>query len=129
MQHFSDRWQVLRIFQDCKVLCQGLEIFWKERARGNRARIREHKALFLIYFSYALLGNIPVTTTTKISQKYCDTNGRGIAIQMGGALRYKREEYLTIFPFPQSVGAPKVLRYKLEAYCNTLLGSRGGWGF
>ena len=32
-------------------------------------------------------------------------------IQMGGVL--------TVFPFPQSVGAPKPLRYKWEAYCNT----------
>ena len=39
------------------------------------------------------VGNIPVTTTNKISQKRCDTNGRRIAIQMGGVLRYKWEEY------------------------------------
>ena len=65
------------------------------------------------------MGNIPVTTTTKIFPKvlqykweaYCNTNGRRIAIQMGGVL--------TVFPFPQSVGAPKALQYKLEAYCNT----------
>ena len=44
-------------------------------------------------------------------EAYCDTNGRRTAIQMGGVL--------TVFPFPQSVGAPKALRYKLEAYCNT----------
>ena len=47
----------------------------------------------------------------RFSQKYCDTNGRRIAIQMGGVL--------TVFPFPQRVGAPEVLRYKWEAYCNT----------
>ena len=65
------------------------------------------------------MGNIPVTTTTKIFPKvlrykweaYCNTNGRRTAIQMGGVL--------TVFPFPQSVGAPEVLRYKSEAYCNT----------
>ena len=65
------------------------------------------------------MGNIPVTTTTKIFPKvlrykweaYCDTNGRRTAIQMGGVL--------TVFPFTQSVGAPEVLRYKLEAHCNT----------
>ena len=64
----------------------------------------------------AILGNIPVTTTTKIFPKvlrykwevYCNTNGRRTAIQMGGVL--------TVFPFPQSVGAPKVLQYKSEAY-------------
>ena len=47
------------------------------------------------------MGNIPVTTTTKIFpdvlrykwEVYCNTNGRGIAIQMGGLL--------TVFPFPQ----------------------------
>ena len=65
------------------------------------------------------MGNIPVTTTTKISPKvlrykweaYCNTNGGRTAIQMGGVL--------TILPFPQSEGAPKALQYKLEAYCNT----------
>ena len=65
------------------------------------------------------MGNIPVTATTKTFPKalrykwesYCNTNGRRTAIQMGGAL--------TVFPFPQSVGAPKPLQYKLEAYCNT----------
>ena len=36
------------------------------------------------------LGNIPVTTTTKIFQK---VRRRRIAIQMGGVLRYKWEEY------------------------------------
>ena len=57
------------------------------------------------------------------------TNGRHIAIQMGGVL--------TDFPFPQSVGAMKALQYKLEAYCNTnwrciantFWRSSGGWGF
>ena len=82
------------------------------------------------------MGNIPVTTTTKIFPKvmryeweaYCDTNGRRTAIQMGGVL--------TVFPFPQSVGALKALQFKLEAYCNTIGGvlrcflrSSGGWGF
>ena len=65
------------------------------------------------------MGNIPVTTTTKIFPKVlrykweacCNTNGRRTAIQMG--------RVLTVFPFPQSVGAPKALQYKLEAYCNT----------
>ena len=59
------------------------------------------------------MGNIQVTTTTKIFPKvlrykweaHCNT-----AIQMGGVL--------TVFPFPQSVAAPKALRYKLEG-CNT----------
>ena len=83
-----------------------------------------------------ILGNIPVTTTTKIFPKvlryeweaYCNTNGRRAAIQMGGVL--------TVFPFPQSAGAPKhynknwgVSQYKLEVYCNTFLRSSGGWGF
>ena len=75
------------------------------------------------------VGNIPVTTTTKIFSKvlqykweaYCDTNGRSTdsislslgprgtkstAIQMGG-----------------------VLRYKWEVHYDTFLGSSGGWGF
>ena len=42
-------------------------------------------------------------------EAYCNRNGRRSAIQMGGVL--------TIFPFPPSVGAPKALQYKLEAYC------------
>ena len=66
----------------------------------------------------AYLGNIPVTTTTKIFPKvlrykweaYCDTNERRTVIQMG--------EVLTVFPFPHSLGSPEVLQYKLEAYCN-----------
>ena len=32
----------------------------------------------------------------RFSQKYCDTNARRIAIQMGGILRYKWEEYWSI---------------------------------
>ena len=65
------------------------------------------------------MGNIPVTTTTKIFPKvlrckweaFSDTNGRRTAIHMGGVL--------TVFPFTQSAGAPEVLRCKLEADCNT----------
>ena len=44
-------------------------------------------------------------------EAYCNTNGRSIAIQMGGVL--------TVFPVPQSAGAPEAMQYKLEAYCNT----------
>ena len=54
----------------------------------------------LYKLSAHFLGNIPVTTTTKIFPKvlrykweaYCNTNGRRTAIQMGGVL--------TVFPFP-----------------------------
>ena len=100
-----------------------------------RTKWSKHIAISIV--QEYLLGNIPVTTTTKIFPKvsrykweaYCNTNGRRTAIQMGGVL--------TVFPFPQSVGAPKVLRYKWEAYCNTngrciailFLRSSGGWGF
>ena len=64
-------------------------------------------------------GNILVTTTTKTFPKallykwkaYYNTNGRCTAMHMGGVL--------PVFPFPQSVGAPKVPRYELEAYCDT----------
>ena len=71
-------------------------------------------------FSYGLRlewGTFRWPQPPRFSQKYCDTNGRHnangrrTAIQMGGVL--------TIFPFPQSVGAPKALQYKLEVYCNT----------
>ena len=83
------------------------------------------------------MGNIPVTTTTKIFQKRT-------AIQMGGVLQYKWEAYCDTnggstdsIPFPQSIGAPQALQYKLEAYCDTdqrciailFLRSSGGWGF
>ena len=44
-------------------------------------------------------------------EAYCNSKGRRAAIQVG--------EVLTVFTFPQSVGAPKALQYKLEAYCNT----------
>ena len=40
-----------------------------------------------------------------------NTHGRRAAIQVGGVL--------TVVPFPQSIGAPKVLQYKLEVHCNT----------
>ena len=55
-------------------------------------------------------------------EAYCNTNGRRTAIQMGGVLR--------VFPFPQSVEAPKggVLQYYLEVYCDTFVRSSGGWG-
>ena len=64
------------------------------------------------------MGSIPVTTATKVFSKalrgkweaYRNTNGRRTAIQMGGVM--------TISPFPWSLGAPKVLQYKLEANCD-----------
>ena len=86
--------------------------------------------------SFSFMGNIPVTTTTKIFHKtlrykweaHCNTNGRRIAIQMAGVL--------TAFPFPQSVGAPKVLqdnwrRLAIQSGGVLLyfLRSSGGWGF
>ena len=70
------------------------------------------------------------------------------AMQMGGVLRYKNgraycdtngrsTESADSISFPQSVGASKGLRYRLEAYCNTnwrciailFMRSSGGWGF
>ena len=84
-------------------------------SRNSKRTIPEWQA----WSRQSFLGSIPVTTTTKIFPKalrykweaYCNTNGRRIAIQMGGVL--------TVFPFPQRVGAPEVLRHKWEAYCNT----------
>ena len=77
------------------------------------------------------MGNIPVTTTAKIFSKvlrykwkeHCNTNGRRTAIQMGGVL--------AVFPFPQSLGGPKVLQlqiggvlqHKWEVYCDNFLRS------
>ena len=71
-----------------------------------------------------------VSRTARIGEHSGDHNHqdfpKSTAIQMGGVLQYKGEAYcdtnggvLTVFPFPQSVGAPKALQYKLEAYCNT----------
>ena len=34
-----------------------------------------------------------------------------------------------MFPFPQSVGTRQALQYTLEAHCDILLRSSGGWGF
>ena len=83
-----------------------------------------------------VLGNSPVTTTTKIFPKvlrykweaYCDTNGGRTAIQMGGVL--------TRFPFERrgtkstAIQIGGVLQSKLEVYCDTFfLRSGGGWGF
>ena len=48
----------------------------------------------------------------------CDTNGRRIAIQMGGVLQYKWEEYWQHSLSSERRGT-KVLQYKLEAYCDT----------
>ena len=91
-----------------------------------------------------LVGKIAVTTTTKIFRKYCDTNGRRIAIQMGGVLQNKWEAYCDTngrstanIPFPQSVWGTRstaiqigrVLQHKLEVYRGTFLRSSGGWGF
>ena len=90
----------------------------------NSARFRKMRVLDIFRLLAAALlatlsnlGNIPVTTTTKIFPKvlrykweaYCKNT-------MGGVLRYKWEESTDSIPFPQSVGAPKVLRYKWEAY-------------
>ena len=56
---------------------------------------------------------------------------KSTAIQMGGVLQYKWEArpaiqmggVLTVFPFPQSVGAPKVFcNTNWRRYCNTNLG-------
>ena len=63
------------------------------RYQGGERRNRVAPIEMLPGVVHTLLGNSPVTTTTKIFQKYCDTNGRRMAIQMGGVLRYKWEEY------------------------------------
>ena len=66
----------------------------------------------------------------RFSQKHYDINGRCIAIQIGGVLKY--------FSFLRAQWHPKhcntnwqiggILRYKLEVHCNTFL--RGNsWGF
>ena len=52
--------------------------------------------------------DFPKSIAIQMGGAYCDTNGRRTAIQMGGVL--------PVFPFPQSVGALKVLQYKLEVY-------------
>ena len=104
-----------------RTLTKGGNVSWA-RGRGFQKPFLGRGVM--VYFPLPLgyhfsLGNIPVTTTTKIFPKvlrykweaYCNTNGARTAIQMGGVL--------TVFPFPQSVGAPEVLQYKLETYCDT----------
>ena len=61
----------------------------------------------------------------RFSQKYCDTNGRRIAIQMGGALRCKCEEYWSTSLSWELSGSENtviqiggVLQYKLEVQKN-----------
>ena len=58
------------------------------------------------------------------SQKYCRTNGRRTAVQMGGVL----------LGFPKSqegtaVQMGGVLPYKLGVYCRTFFETSRGWGF
>ena len=72
----------------------------------------------------------------RFSQKYCDTNGRRIAIQMGGVLRHKWEEYWQYSLSSERRGTKSaavqiggVVQYKWEVYCDTFLWSSGGWGF
>ena len=75
------------------------------------------------------MGNIPVTTTTKIFQKvlrykweaHCDTNGRSTDnIPLASERRGTKSTAVQI---------GGVLQYKWEVYCDTFLRSSGGWGF
>ena len=80
------------------------------------------------------MGNIPVTTTTKI---FSDA-----AIQMGGVLQYKWEAYCdtngrstdnaSLLLEPRgtkstSIQIRGILRYKWAVYCDPFLRSSGGW--
>ena len=86
---------------------------------------------------WTMLGNIPVTTTTKIFPKvlrykwevlqlykweaYCDTNGRSTdSISLSSERRGTKSTAIQI---------GGVLQYKWEVYCDTFLRSSGGWGF
>ena len=70
------------------------------------------------------------------SQKYCRTNGRRTAVQMGGVLQYKWEVYwwVSLSSRLRSQERPAiqmggVLPYKLEVYCRTFFETSRGWGF
>ena len=70
------------------------------------------------------------------SQKYCRTNGRRTAVQMGGVLQYKWEVYcwVSLSSRLRSQEGPAiqmggVLPYKLEVYCRTFFETSRGWGF
>ena len=69
--------------------------------REGRERPQEiwtQKFMFMLLFFHEMWGAHFWGTSRwppppRFSQKYCDTNGRRIAIQMGGVLRYKWEPY------------------------------------
>ena len=77
-------------FQNKQISEQEAQEEADAKTRGTRRNIGQ---------KHGFLGNIPVTTSTKIFPKvlrykweaYCNTNGRRTAIQMGGVLR--------VFPF------------------------------
>ena len=64
--------------------------------------------------------------TPSISQKYCRTNGRCTAVQVGGILQYKWEVYcwVSLSSSLRSQEGPAiqmggVLPYEMEVYCST----------
>ena len=84
-----------------------------------------------------MLGNIPVTTTTKIFPKV-------MRCERGGVLQYKWEAYCdtngrspdntSLFSERRATKSTAiqiggVMQYKLEVYCDAFLRRRGGWGF
>ena len=75
-----------------------------------------------------------MTPTPVLSQKYCRTNGRRTAVQMGGALQYKWEVYCWASLSSKlrsqegtAIQMGGVLPYKLEVYCSTFSETSTGW--
>ena len=120
---YSGKVHLIRAFRDCKQ--RSLTV-----SKKLQLEVKKLPPCFM--------GSIPVTTTTwsKIFPKHCDINERRIAIQMGGVLQYKCEEYWSISLFWELSGTDStaiqiggVLQYKCEVYCsNAFLRSSGGWG-
>ena len=71
-----------------------------------------------------------------LSQKYCSTNGRCTAVQVGGVLPYKWEVYCWVAQSSRvtskegtAMQMGGALPNKLEVYCSTLPETSRGWGF
>ena len=64
-------------------------------------------------------GTFPNPNPLMLAQSTAGTNGRRIAVQIGGVLQYKWEVYCSVFPFVQGLEARKAQRYKWGAYCGT----------
>ena len=116
--------------------CPRLQCLQRLNPRSSWPHIRNGRNTVAVKIKSILMGNIPVTTTTKIFPKilrykweaYCDTNGRRTAIngRSTDSISLSSERRGTESTAVQIGG---VLQYKWEVYCDTFLRSSGGWGF